>query len=67
MNVRREPLDSPVAVALIAALNGELAAMYNNPAANHFRLDAGEVAPRESRSAAVRSGGSMRGRTIIRG
>jgi len=45
MNVRREELDSPVAAALIAALNSELAAMYNNPAANHFRLGAVEVAP----------------------
>lgn len=45
MDVRREPLDSPVAAALIAALNDELAAMYNNPAANHFTLDAADVAP----------------------
>jgi GNAT superfamily N-acetyltransferase len=45
LDVRREPLDSPVAATLIAALNRELAAVYNDPAANHFRLEAGEVAP----------------------
>jgi putative acetyltransferase len=45
LEVRREELVSPVAAALITALNSELAAMYNNPAANHFRLEATEVAP----------------------
>jgi putative acetyltransferase len=45
MMVRREELDSAVAVALITALNGELAAMYNDPTANHFTLDLGDVAP----------------------
>ena len=32
-------------VRLIAALNVELAAEYNDPRVNHFRLDADEVAP----------------------
>jgi GNAT superfamily N-acetyltransferase len=34
-----------VTVRLITALNAELAAEYNDPRANHFRLDADEVAP----------------------
>lgn len=39
------PLTSPVAVALITALNAELAATYPEPGATHFRLDPDEVAP----------------------
>lgn len=45
IDVRREELGSPVALALIAALNAELSARYPEPGANHFRLDADEVAP----------------------
>ena len=45
IEIRPEPLDSPVALRLITALNAELAAEYNDPRANHFSLDAGEVAP----------------------
>ena len=45
IDVRRDALDSPVALRLITALNAELAAEYNDPTANHFRLDADEVAP----------------------
>ena len=40
-----EPLTSPVAQALIAELNAELAARYPEPGATHFRLDPEEVAP----------------------
>jgi GNAT superfamily N-acetyltransferase len=43
--IRDEPLDSPVAVSLIARLNAELSAAYPEPGANHFRLDPSEVAP----------------------
>src|SRR5438105_80468 len=43
--ITNEALDSAAAQQLIAALNAELAAEYNDPNANHFRLDAGEVAP----------------------
>src|SRR5207244_5908258 len=42
--VRREELDSPVAAQLIAALNAELAAEYDDPRANHFRLEPREAA-----------------------
>jgi putative acetyltransferase len=57
MNVLAEPhgldaleiapaaLTSPVATALIAALNAGLSAMYPEPGATHFRLDPSEVAP----------------------
>jgi GNAT superfamily N-acetyltransferase len=49
IEIRREEISSPVAAALILALNAELAAVYPEPGANHFRLDADEVA--ESRGA----------------
>jgi putative acetyltransferase len=42
---RPERLDSPVVQRLIAALNAELQALYPEAGANHFRLDAEEVAP----------------------
>jgi GNAT superfamily N-acetyltransferase len=45
IDVRAERLGSDVVSRLIAALNAELAAMYNDPRANHFRLDADDVAP----------------------
>jgi putative acetyltransferase len=45
VEVRAEHLESPVAARLIAVLNAELAAMYDDPTANHFRLDPEEVAP----------------------
>jgi putative acetyltransferase len=44
LDVRAEPLDSPAARALIAALDAELGARYPEPGANHLRLDADEVA-----------------------
>jgi len=45
LEIGAEPLTNPVAEALIAALNGELSALYPEPGANHFRLDPDEVAP----------------------
>ena len=45
LTLRREPLDSPVVLALIHALNAELSSVYPEPGANHFRLDPDEVAP----------------------
>ena len=42
--IRREPLTSAVARELITALNAELAAMYPEPGATHFRLEPEEVA-----------------------
>lgn len=40
----REDLSAPVALALIHALNAELSARYPEQGANHFRLDPEEVA-----------------------
>ncbi len=45
VEVRREPLDSPVAAALIGALNAEPTSRYPEQGACHFRLDLDEVAP----------------------
>jgi putative acetyltransferase len=45
LEIAPEPLTSPVAAALIQALNAELAARYPEPGATHFRLDPNEVAP----------------------
>lgn len=43
--LRREDLGSAVAGDLIRALNAELSAMYSEPGANHFGLEASDVAP----------------------
>jgi putative acetyltransferase len=45
LRIERAHLSSPVAQALITALNAELDARYPEPGANHFRLDEDEVAP----------------------
>jgi putative acetyltransferase len=45
LEIAPELLTSPVAVALVAALNAELSALYPEPGATHFSLDPGEVAP----------------------
>ena len=45
LEIAREPLASPVAIALIAVLDAELSARYPEPGATHFRLDASDVAP----------------------
>jgi len=44
LEFRREDLASEVATALIGALNTELAKLYPEESANHFRLDQEEVA-----------------------
>jgi transketolase len=44
VDVRREGIESSVVQELISALNAELSHRYNDPSANHFRLDASEVA-----------------------
>jgi putative acetyltransferase len=44
VNIRREDIGSSVAAAMIEALNGELSGRYPEAGANHFRLDAEEVA-----------------------
>jgi GNAT superfamily N-acetyltransferase len=46
IRLHREAIDSRAAVELILALNAELLAIYpEDDTANHFRLDADEVAP----------------------
>jgi GNAT superfamily N-acetyltransferase len=45
ITIARADLTAPTSLALIAALNAELAAMYPEPGANHFRLDPDEIAP----------------------
>lgn len=45
IDIRREDVTSPVAAALIGALNAELTATYPEEGATHFRLDPDEVAP----------------------
>lgn len=44
ISVQLEGITSPVANALVAALNAELLQQYPEPGATHFRLDAEEVA-----------------------
>src|SRR5579872_349061 len=46
VTICREELDSPVAPALIEALNAELSARYPEPGANHFDLESHEVTHR---------------------
>jgi putative acetyltransferase len=45
LTIRREALDSAVALELITALNAELSGRYPEAGATHFRLDLDEVAP----------------------
>jgi putative acetyltransferase len=44
VEIRRELMTTPSAASLIQALNAELSALYPEAGANHFRLDASEVA-----------------------
>ena len=59
-------LTSPVAVALIQALNSELAAQYPEPGATHFRLDPNEVAPGAGVFVVARIGGRAVGCGALR-
>jgi putative acetyltransferase len=45
LEIAPEALTSPIATALVTALNEELSALYPEPGATHFRLDPAEVAP----------------------
>jgi putative acetyltransferase len=45
LSVHRESIESRAAFELIAALDAELSHRYPEPGANHFRLEAEEVAP----------------------
>jgi GNAT superfamily N-acetyltransferase len=44
ITIQRADLMDERSLALITSLNAELQAMYPEPGANHFKLDAGEVA-----------------------
>jgi GNAT superfamily N-acetyltransferase len=66
IEIRREEITSPMARALISDLNAELAAMYPEEGANHFRLDADEVAPGRGAFVAARAGGRLVGCGAVR-
>lgn len=66
LDVAAEPLTSPVAAALIAALNAELLARYPEPGATHFRLDPAEVAPGAGVFLVARLGGQPVGCGALR-
>ena len=66
LDIAAEPLTSPVAFALIQALNTELAAQYPEPGATHFRLDPDEVAPGAGVFVVARIGGRAVGCGALR-
>jgi putative acetyltransferase len=66
IEIRREEITSPIARALIADLNAELSAMYPEEGANHFRLDADEVAPGRGAFVVARAGGRTVGCGAVR-
>lgn len=65
-DIRREELQSPVAQTLIAALNEELTARYPEEGANHFRLEAHEVAEGVGAFLVAYSGGTPLGCGAVR-
>lgn len=66
ITIVREPLDAPAVRALIAALDAELIALYPEPGANHFRLDATEVEPGNGAFLVARAGDVVVGCGAIR-
>jgi len=66
VDIAPEILTSPVALALIQALNTELAAQYPEPGATHFRLDPDEVAPGAGVFVVARIGGRAVGCGALR-
>jgi putative acetyltransferase len=66
IDVRREDLGSPAARTLIAALDGELSGRYPEAGANHFRLDADEVAEGRGAFLVAYAGGEPAGCGAIR-
>jgi GNAT superfamily N-acetyltransferase len=66
LELRREDLGSPVAAAMIAALNAEMAARYPEAGANHFRLDPEEVAEGSGAFLVAYAGGRPLGCGAIR-
>jgi GNAT superfamily N-acetyltransferase len=66
IEIRREEIASPIARALIADLNAELTDLYPEEGANHFRLDADEVAPGWGAFVVARAGGRTVGCGAVR-
>lgn len=66
IEIRREEITSPIARALIADLNAELSGMYPEEGANHFRLEADEVAPGRGAFVAARAGERLVGCGAVR-
>jgi len=66
VDVRREDITSSAAAALIAALNAELSERYPEEGANHFRLDAAEVAEGRGAFVVARIGGEPGGCGALR-
>jgi putative acetyltransferase len=64
--IERGDLRSPAAQALIRALNAELERVYPEPGANHFRLDADEVADGQGAFLIARRGGGAVGCGAVR-
>lgn len=66
LHIRRAPLESQAAAALIAALNREISAIYPEDGATHFRLDAREVEPGRGAFLVARLGGRACGCGAVR-
>jgi putative acetyltransferase len=64
--IRREDIFSTAAQQLIGALNAELMARYPEPGANHFQLDADEVAEGRGGFFVAYSGGNPVGCGAVR-
>jgi L-amino acid N-acyltransferase YncA len=66
VEIGRTSILSDEATALIAALNAELAAIYPEPGATHFRLDPDEVAPGRGAFLVARADGAPVGCGAVR-
>jgi putative acetyltransferase len=66
ITIERAPLTDDVSRGLIAELNAELSGAYPEPGANHFGLDADEVAPGQGAFLIVRVDGRPMGCGALR-